>query len=55
VLTIVASTANKKITSITPKAARLRFDGVGDGVSGSAVKTARSVACAEMSVTHELN
>jgi hypothetical protein len=45
VLTIVASTANKKITSITPKAARLRFDVVGDGVSGSALKMSRSVAC----------
>jgi hypothetical protein len=38
--------AKRKITSITPKAARLRFDVFEVGVSESGVKAARSVACA---------
>jgi hypothetical protein len=55
VLTIVASMANKKITSMTPKAARLRFERLEDDVSERGFKELAPLRAREMNVTHELN
>jgi hypothetical protein len=56
VLTIVASIANRKITSITPEAARLRFDLVARDDCGGAVNVARSIARGfARHIPHELN